>query len=213
VSLLAVAAALSACGATTGALTVRRAPVTTTSTTRVAPFVNPHPPPPPTTTTTAGPVVAAAYRCQATQLRLTVGEVGEKTEQHSLLVMMANEGPGPCYLFGYPGISLYDSAGQPLDLSYRWGGDEMITASPPSRVSLAVGSTAFVVVNENECGTPEAAVATTLRLIPPDDTSSDTVDISGVGGLVSCTDAGWPLDISPVERSQAAAFAPVQAGP
>jgi hypothetical protein len=153
--------------------------------------------------------VVASIRCQPSDLSLGVGqEVSEKTEQHSALLTETNIGPVACYLFGYPGISLYDAQGALLQLSYVWQGDQMVTSSPPQQVNLAVGATGYVLINKNVCVESQVAVAATLRFIPPDDTAPLALE-NPPGGLTSCEpgDIGNTLDISPVEPTQNAAFA------
>jgi hypothetical protein len=135
--------------------------------------------------------------------------VSEKTQQDSLLLAITNEGQAACYLFGYPGITLYDGQGNVLPLSYQREGDHEVTSSAPQQVNLAVGATGYVLINKNVCVQEEAALASTLRFIPPDDTTSTTLALT-VGGLTSCATANDPgsvLDISPVEPTESATLA------
>jgi hypothetical protein len=134
--------------------------------------------------------------------------VSEKTEQHSAFVTVTNVGSVACYLFGYPGISLYDARGVVLPLSYEWRGDQMITSSRPQRVDLAVGAKGYVLINKNVCVGSQVATAATLRFVPPDDTEALSLD-DPPGGLTSCEsgDVGNTLDISPIEPTETAPFA------
>ncbi len=124
------------------------------------------------------------------------------------MLTVTNVGSVACYLFGYPGISLYDAQGVLLPLSYAWRGDQMVTSSPPGPVDLAVGATGFALINQNVCVGTQVADAATLRFIPPDDTGALVLD-NPPGGLTSCEpgDIGMTLDISPIEPSETAAFA------
>ena len=161
------------------------------------------------TTTTPAPRVAASVKCQPSDLRLAVGpQVSEKTEQHSALLTVTNVGPGACFLFGFPGISLYDASGHLLPLSYEWHGDQMITSSAPERVDLAAGGEGFVLINKNVCVGPQAAAAATLHFIPPDSTESLALE-NPPGGLTACEpgDVGNTFDVSPIEPTESAAFA------
>jgi hypothetical protein len=119
---------------------------------------------------------------------------------------LTNEGQTACYLFGYPRITLYDSQNHRLRLTYKRQGDQDVTSSPPRRVDLAVKAYGFVMVNERRCDSGNKAVATTLRLIPPDDTNSITFDIEPLRQLSYCGsgDPGSTLDISPVEPTESA---------
>ncbi len=126
------------------------------------------------------------------------------------MLTVTNVGHVACYLFGYPGISLYDAQGVLLPLSYAWRGDQMVTTSPPRQVNLAVGATGFVLINKNVCVGSSVADAATLRFIPPDDTGALVFD-NPPGGLASCEpgDVGMTLDISPIEPTETAAFAQI----
>jgi len=202
----AVVLTLSACGTSHNAADGKAAKGST-STTRTSSSSTTSPAAPTTTTTTSH--VAASIRCQPSDLRLAVGQqVSEKTEQHSALLTVTNVGSVACYLFGYPGISLYDVQGVLLPLSYESQGDQMVTSSPPQQVNLAVGAAGYVLINKMVCGGPEVAVAATLGFIPPDDTASLALE-NPPGGLTSCEprDIGNTLDISPVEPTEGAVFA------
>ena len=197
--LSAVMLGLAGCSATHNSA-VRSSAKTTTST---APSTST----PVQPSTTAVSVKAASVRCQSSQLTLAIGaSVSEPTEQQSLLLTLTNEGQAPCYLFGYPGVTLYDSQGRVLPLAYKRGGDQVVTSSPPQRVDLAPGATGFVMINKNHC-VNDGAVATTLRLIPPDDTVSITLDVAGLRDLPAGArdfaycgpgDPGSTVAISPV---------------
>ncbi len=162
------------------------------------------------------PQVIASIRCQPSELSVTLGPpVSEETEQDSLLVEITNKSGDACYLFGYPGISFYDSEGALLPLAYERTGDQMVTSAPPQRVSLAAGGTAYVLMNESSasiCVGPESVSAATLNVIPPDTTSSFTLDLQGQRNIFACsgpTPATDPLAISPVEQSADDTFAPL----
>jgi len=160
--------------------------------------------PPTDAPTTAPPtteVVVARTRCQPAQLRLGVGpSVSEPTQQNSLLLTLTDVGADACFLFGYPGISLYGAGDVLLPLSSEWHGDQVVTASAPGRVAIAPGGAAYVMVNKDTCALGDASRAVTLRLIPPDATTALAVNIGGLRDLSSCAgDFPSTLDISPVE--------------
>jgi Protein of unknown function (DUF4232) len=166
---------------------------------------------PPTTTTTTTPVAQASIRCEPSQLVLAIGPfVSEPTQQHTVMLMLTNESNTACFLFGYPGIALYDYKGQFLPNDYRRQGDQVVTPSAPRRVVLGSGASAFAVINKNACVAYTQSYASTLRLIPPDDTTSMSIAVSRFGpGLDVCGpgDPGYGLDISPVEPTASATLA------
>ena len=175
---------------------------------------------PPVTSATTSPTapsatsssvsVPASTRCQTSDLKLSIGPpVPERTQQRSVLLTITNVGSVPCYLYGYPGITLYDATGQLLPLSYQRKGDLEVTSAAPQQVNLALGATGYVLINKNECDGQQAASASTLRFIPPDDTTSTTLALT-LGGFTTCetaSDPGSVLDISPVEPTEGATFA------
>lgn len=162
--------------------------------------------PPSTTPPTTGAVVAST-RCQPWQMRLGLGPpVSEPPGQRSLLLTLTNLGSHPCYLYGYPGVTLYDSRGLLLPLLYQRHGDLVVTGSAPQRVGVAPGSEVFVMINKYRCDLGDKATSATLRLIPPDDTESMTVNVQGLMDLSFCGpgDPGSTLEISPVEPTASA---------
>jgi hypothetical protein len=143
-------------------------------------------------------------------------EVAELTMQNSLLLAVTNKGEAACYLFGYPGISLYDSQGTLLPLAYERTGDEEVTSASPHQVNLAAGATAYVMINESaafNCDGSEVLLATTLQFIPPDTTTPLTIDLQEARNLYACpttvSPSLAPLAISPVESTAGATYAPI----
>lgn len=207
VVLLAFSLSLTAgCSSPQGSSTRKHSSSETTSrSTFVSPPTSPPMTAPPTTQ-----AVVASIRCQPSELRLGVGSpVSEPTGQHSLLLTLTNLGSEPCYLFGYPGVTLYDARDVVLPLSYQRHGDQVVTASAPQRVGVASGNAVFVMINKYRCDLGDEATAATLRLIPPDDTTSMTLSIQGLMDLSYCGpgDPGSTLEISPVEPTVSATTA------
>lgn len=201
-------AGLCGCGGVHGAATPP--PLAPSTSTTVMPVPNPTSTtivPAPNSSATAS-MVATSTRCQPSELRLSVSVAltpSEKTEQDSSMLTISNVGQVSCYLFGYPGISLFDGKGDPLHLSDQWTGDGMVTSSHPRRVTLGSGSTGYVLINKNSCAGYPDAVASSLRLILPGATTSLTATSPGLNFLTSCRDGGEAdLDISPVEPTAAA---------
>jgi hypothetical protein len=193
------------CSSPQASTTKRRAASASSSTSTLAP-------PPTSPVTTAPPTtqaVVASIRCQPSELRMDIGPpVSPETGEHPLLLTLTNEGPGACYLDGYPGITLYDAKTALLPLSYQRHGYQTIGPAP-RRVDIAPGSAAFVMVSKYRCDSRDLDTAVSLHLIPPDDTTSMAVSIQGQTDLSYCGpgDPGSELDISPVEPTAAATTA------
>jgi hypothetical protein len=112
-----------------------------------------------------------------------------------------NVGTEACYLFGYPGIGVYDASNRLLPLDYHWGGDQEVTDAAPTRVGLAPGGTAYVLVNKYRCDLGIGDAGITLQLIPPDDTKSLVLNIQNLMSEDYCVPGadGSTLSISPIE--------------
>ena len=112
-------------------------------------------------------------------------------------------------LSGYPGVAFYDARDVLLPLSYQRHGDQVVTAPVPEQVGVASGNAVFVMINKYRCDLGDKATAATLRLIPPDDTTSMTLSIQGLRDLSYCGpgDPGSTLEISPVEPTASATAA------
>jgi Protein of unknown function (DUF4232) len=150
--------------------------------------------------------------CQTEQLALAWGGyVSEATQQNSLGVDITNTSSAICHMSGYPGISLVAASGDDLPLTYRSGGDQMVTGQPPRNVNLPAGATVFVLMNQSRCENGSGQPAVTLRLMPPGNTHSLTIGFGQIhsSDLTYCgvSDPGSTLNISPIEPSAQAAFA------
>ena len=164
----------------------------------------------PTSTPVPTPTVYAYTRCTAHNLRLALGDlVSEPTEQESVLLTLTNTGSAPCFMFGYPGISLLDADGRALAFEFARSGDQVVTSKPPQRVALPVNGTAYVMINKTNCMTRAGSgAAASIRLIPPDDVGALTVLRPSNRGLGYCGpgDEGSTVHISPVEPSEDTTF-------
>lgn len=150
--------------------------------------------------------------CSPTGLSLSWGgEVSEATQQHSLALNLKNVSGETCHLDGYPGISFVDTTARELPLTYRRGGDQMVTSSPPANVNLPADSTAYVLLNQMACEFSTKDMAVALHLIPPNATSSLELGYDQINGSIMAYcgtgDPGSVLDISPVEPTAGATFA------
>ena len=154
------------------------------------------------------PVVHYTSRCAVSQLTLAWGgPTSEATGQHTLPLVLTNTSRTGCHLFGYPGISLIDANGRILPLQYVWGGDQMVTSSPPVMVEIAPAASAYIVTNKYRCDTSDYMHAVKARVIPPDDTAFLQVSLVNNVPMDYCGqgDPGSILHISPVEPSFQAA--------
>lgn len=196
---------IAGCSSPKASTTKSQAASATSSTSTLAP-------PPTSPVTTAPPptqAVVESIRCQPSELRIGIGlPVSPETGEHPLLLTLTNEDPGTCYLDGYPGITLYDAKNAPLPLLYQRHGYQTIGPAP-QRVAIAPGSAAFVMVSKYRCDSGDIDTAVSLRLIPPDDTTSMALSIQGQTDLSYCGpgDSGSELNISPVEPTAPATTA------
>jgi hypothetical protein len=142
--------------------------------------------------------------CQPASLQLALGpQVSEATQQDTVLFTLTNISGAGCDLQGYPGVSPLDKRGLPLPFHVRWGGDQMLTASPPVLVPLRPGGIAYLGVNKNACVGHAYDEAHVFRVIPPNDYQPLSVTTRRYPVLDYCLadDPGHTLDVSPVEPS------------
>jgi hypothetical protein len=148
--------------------------------------------------------------CRPSQLQLTAGpRISEATEQHTLLLMFRNISATTCYMRGYPGIGLADSAGRRLSFTYRRGGDQMLTSAIPAPVRLPPGGFAYSALNQNSCVSFTQTAAAGTEVTPPGQHEPliltlphyPLLDYCGVG------DPGHTIDIAPVEPTSQAVLA------
>jgi hypothetical protein len=153
-------------------------------------------------TSSVGGNQGAEPRCQSSALQLAVGDrISEATGQHSLSLTLTNQSSTPCYLFGYPKLTLLDSSGGELPFDYRTGGDQMVTSHPPTRVVVSPGRFAYVTINKYRCDVGDRGMPTTVQLIPPGDTlplqlalPPSALDL----GYCGPSDPGTLVSVSPV---------------
>ena len=119
---------------------------------------------------------------------------------------LTNRSAVPCHLFGYPGVALIDGTGKVLPLTYRRGGDQEVTSAAPVNVNLMPNHSAFVTINKYRCDSGDLDIATTVSVIPPDQTQALTLSVQGVQTLAYCGpgDPGSIVSVSPVEATEIA---------
>jgi hypothetical protein len=129
----------------------------------------------PTTSTTSTPTPtssapAAAAACATSALRLHVGSGGAAAGTYYFALVVTNVSSAPCSLFGYPGVSFLDAAGNQLGLPAQRD-----KSAKPHRLTVQPGGKAHTVVGipspdnfGSGCG---EAHARAVRLYPPDQTA------------------------------------------
>jgi hypothetical protein len=134
--------------------------------------------------------------------------VSEATQQHSLALTLTNQSSVVCHLDGYPKIALMDAHGAVLPLTYRSGGDQMVTSSPPSVVNIPPDATAYVLANQTFCVGTDVDTAVSVRLTPPGESKSLAMSWGPYPIMSSCgaDDPGSTLSVSPVEPTAQAIF-------
>jgi hypothetical protein len=116
-----------------------------------------------------GPVAVAGTRaCRASDLRSSPASlVSEATGQHTNDWQFTNVSGSPCVIEGYPTVTLFDATGHLLPFRYKHSGDQMTTASPPTKVDLPPGSAAWLRLNRYRCDLASTATATTAQVSVP----------------------------------------------
>jgi hypothetical protein len=146
-----------------------------------------------------------AVRCPSVALQLAVGNrISEPTGQHSLALTLTNRSSSPCFIFGYPKVSLLDSSGGELPFDYRRGGDTVVTSHSPTRVEVSPGGTAYVTINKYRCDIGDHGLTTTVELTPPGEALSLAVAMPPDAitlGYCGPGDPGTVVFVSPVEST------------
>ena len=149
--------------------------------------------------------------CRISQLQLAFGPlVSEMTQQDTLVLVLHNVSPTACDLRGYPRIALRGKHGSPLPFKYRDHGDQELTVSPPTTVTVAAGGRAYLAINKNACVERATAVVTRIDVTPPGQIRRLTRALAGHRpSLDYCPsgDPGHTIDITPIEPTLSAAFA------
>jgi Domain of unknown function (DUF4232) len=190
IACLAVAAAVTGCGAT---VTSGRAPA--------VPITSP---------ARANSAVPSGVRCAPAQLQLIrQAPVSEATQQLTWVIGLRNTAAAGCGLDGYPGVALLGSRGIRLPHGFRAGGDQMLTSAAPAPVWLRPGGTAYFGINMNACIARDIDLAVVIRVIPPGARSALTLSAPSQRIMDYCGRGvvGSVVDISPVEPDIAAVFA------
>ncbi|NJC70224.1 DUF4232 domain-containing protein [Planosporangium thailandense] len=130
-----------------------------------------------TSTAADGGSTAALPRCHTADLdaHLEPSAGGGAAGSIYVDLGLTNHAAHPCAVYGYPGMTLVDSAHKWLPTTLRRDPGE------PTRVTLQPGQTAWAVVHythipADDEGSPCAPAAAGLAVTPPDETTQLTVD-------------------------------------
>jgi hypothetical protein len=123
-----------------------------------------------------------------------------------------NRSHTPCWVYGYVGFQLLDSAGRPLQQTVVWTTDTFFMRfDPPTRILLPTGTApvrsgqglghAFFNVEADDftCSPVQIAATAQLKIWPPDEYNALVIPAkSGGDAFVSCSHlALHPLQIQP----------------
>jgi hypothetical protein len=140
-------------------------PSPTASTPSTAPPTTTAPSPTPTPVTTPTPTAVAAAACESQHLALQTGQSQGAAGSVITTYILRNAGTAPCTLFGFPGVSLLNSAGQQLGAAATRQG----TAFP--QFTLPPGRVASFRVQIARAGCAQTSPpSTTIRIYPPNQT-------------------------------------------
>ncbi|MFI0999646.1 DUF4232 domain-containing protein [Streptomyces galbus] len=126
-----------------------------------------------------GASTAAGGRCHTSELRASVGRNDPGAGQENFPVVLTNTSPRTCTVYGHPGAAFLDASGRQL------GADpERSSATPPVRITLAPGRSAWAGLSFSnpEVSGARAATPVTLLVTPPDE--HDPLRVRWTGGPV-----------------------------
>src|ERR1700730_2857875 len=168
----------------------------------------------PTTPTPYPPlrIPAGTPRCHTTQLEIVFIQANGATGHVLNDFEMRNRSRTPCWVYGYVGFQLLDSAGRPLPQTLVWTTDTFfIRFDPPSRIFLPPGPAAAhssevqghaffsVEADDSTCSAVQMNATAKLEIWPPDEYQAMVIPTKpGWEGFVSCGHlAVHPLQVQP----------------
>lgn len=158
------------------------------------------------------PIPAGTTRCHTAQLEVVFIRANAATGHVLNDFEMRNQSHTPCWVYGYVGFQLLDSAGHPLPQTVVWTTDTFfIGFDPPSRIFLPTGTGpvhsnqgqghAFFNVEADDvtCSADQMKATATLEIWPPDEYQAMVIATKpGWEGFVSCGHlAMHPLQVQP----------------
>lgn len=131
------------------------------------------------------------------------GLVSEKTEQHTLPLVLTSGAAKTCVLDGYAAVALFDRQGRLLPFRYTHRGDQMITGARPKPIQLRPGASAYFALNQNTCASFTTRTASTLRIRLAGGHGELTMHLARYPILGYCGRGVWQtVAVSPFERQQ-----------
>jgi hypothetical protein len=158
------------------------------------------------------PIPAGTARCHTAQLEIVFVRANAATGHVLNDFEMRNRSRTPCWVYGYVGFQLLDSAGRPLPQTVVWTTDTFfIRFDPPSRILLPTGTApvhssegqghAFFNVEADDftCSADQMKATAKLEIWPPDEYQAIVIPTKpGWEGFVSCGKlAMHPLQVQP----------------
>jgi hypothetical protein len=140
-----------------------------------------------TTTATTTTPVAGTAACVAADLRGSFLGTNGAAGTIAVGFALKNTSSAACHTYGWPGVLLLSSTGAALPTDAVRTSSDMLGTTAPTDIVLAPGQEAsFRVIASDfaEGGGASCANATILQVIPPDDTATLKINISG--GIPAC---------------------------
>lgn len=150
-------------------------------------------------------------RCEVSQLEAQLISIGAAAGNVQGIIELRNRSAAECDLYGYAGIQLLDSGGQPLPTRVRWTTSSFfppetplsVVALPPSTSPITssrpVAGHAYVALSWDDVLAP-CEHPSQLMITPPDSYESVTISATPPGGtagqLTVCS--GGSLSVKPV---------------
>jgi hypothetical protein len=134
---------------------------------------------------------------------LTVHEVqsfGGAGGMSNFALALTNTSSATCSLFGYPTITLLDSSGQPLPFQYGHANGFSVTHALPRPVLIPPRASAYAAFEKYRCDVRAKALATTVRLSPPDSAVRFDLKVEQIYGYCTPDDSpGNHVIVAPIE--------------
>jgi hypothetical protein len=158
------------------------------------------------------PIPAGTPRCHTAQLEIVFIQANGATGHVLNDFEIRNRSGTPCWVYGYVGFQLLDSAGRPRPQTLVWTTDTFfIRFDPPSRIFLPTGTApvhssqlqghAFfsVEADDSTCSADQMNATAKLEIWPPDEYQAVVIPTKpGWEGFVSCGYlAVHPLQVQP----------------
>ncbi|WP_201733481.1 DUF4232 domain-containing protein [Acidithrix sp. C25] len=196
---------LGACGSSGQSATTTTIPPTTTSTT-IPPTTTSTTIPPTTTTTKPKDVRVAGGRCVPSQLTITEGRPSVAAGSIGVSFSMTNSASTECYMQGYPGLEMLNSAGGSIPTYVHRGNSVSVISEPVTKVTLQSGQTAYFLLGYSDgtgYGSASCPTSASIEVTPPNDYGFNVVKaiINPYGGRTIANLQCGDVTVSPVIAS------------